>query len=145
MKTSLPRRAADHDSYRLHRRQVWWQIVLPVLVAALALLAAPIIAWQLSFGGAGDVGRWAAISSMWLLIPVIFGGAILLAAVCALIFVTVRINSWVPTFSYRAQRFAARAADGALRASEIVRRPVLAVKGLGTLARTGFKRLRGGA
>ncbi len=145
MKSSLPRRAPDHDSYRLHRRQVWWQIVLPVLVAALALIVAPILLWQLSFGGAGDVGRWAAVSTMWLLIPVIFGGVILLAAVCALVFVAVRINGWVPTFSYRAQRFASRAADGALRASEIGRRPVLALKGLGKLARTGFKRLRGGA
>lgn len=145
MKTSLRRRAPDHDSYRLHRRQVWWQIVLPVLVAASALLVAPIIAWQTSLGGAGDVGRWAAVSTMWLLIPVIFGGAILLAAICGLVFVTVRINGWVPTFSYRAQRIASRAADGALRASQIIRRPVLAVKGLGALARTGFKRLRGGA
>lgn len=131
-----------HDSYRRHRRQVREQILLPVIVAALVLVGAPIIAWALVLDGGGDVTRWAAVSTMWLLIPVMIGALILLTVVSALAFLTAKVAGWLPPYSHRLQRIAARAEGGTRRAGEMIRKPVLAVRAAGELVKQRVGRLR---
>jgi hypothetical protein len=116
-----------HASYNAHRRQFWVQIMLPVLVR---------------LNGAGDVGRWAAISTMWLLWPMMIGLIVLLALLVTAIFLATRLGSWLPTYSLRAQKFASDAALGTRRGAEMVRKPVLAMRALGDAAKAGFRRLR---
>lgn len=135
-------RRAEHPSYKIHRRQVWTQILLPVLIGAAAFIGAPIAAWLTTYGGAGNVSRWAAISTMWSLIPVIMAGAILLVVLLALIFATSQISGWIPRYSYGVQRIAQRVAWGTSRAAAIVRKPVLAFREIASLARAGLQRLR---
>ncbi|HET6846640.1 MAG TPA: hypothetical protein VFH29_07385, partial [Anaerolineales bacterium] len=53
-----------HPSYRAHRRQFWTQIMLPVLLAFVLFIIAPVAIWLGRMSGTGDVGRWAEISSM---------------------------------------------------------------------------------
>jgi hypothetical protein len=118
------------------------QILLPVIVGAAALIAAPVVAWATAMDGGGDVSRWSAISTMWLLIPVMIGALILLVAVSALAYLTARISGWIPAYSYRIQRIAVRAEGGARQASEIIRKPVLAVRAAGDLVRRRVQRLR---
>jgi hypothetical protein len=142
MKPMPARQHVDHASYRQHRRQMWGQILFPVLLAAAAFIIAPIAAWMTVMHGQGEVGRWAAISTMWLLIPVMIGGVILLVVLIGLVFVASRVHAWIPRFTYRAQRFAFRASDGTRRAGEMVRRPVLAVRAVGSLVKSRFQRLR---
>ena len=131
-----------HASFRRHRRQVWSQIVLPVIIGAVALVAAPLAAWLTAMDGGGDVSRWAAISTMWLLIPVMIMALILLVAVSALAFLTARISGWIPTYSHRIQRIAARAEGGTRRAAEMIRKPVLAIRAAGELVKRRVRQLR---
>lgn len=142
MDTSATRKAPGHASYRRHRRQVWAQILLPVIIGALALMAAPVAAWLTAMDGGGDISRWAAVSTMWLLIPLMIGALILLVIVSALAFITARISGWIPTYSYRIQRIAVRAQAGTQRAAEMIRKPVLAVRAAGDLVRSRIQRLR---
>ena len=118
------------------------QIVLPILVVALLALAGIVVAWRAAFQADGDVGRWAAISTMWLLLPIMTGGLLVLAVSGALIFLLGKVSSWIPQRSARAQRFAARIESGTRRAAEMVRRPVLAVRGVGSLLRSRWQRIR---
>ncbi|MFH1184646.1 MAG: hypothetical protein V1755_06355 [Chloroflexota bacterium] len=142
MKTLPDPKITNHPSHRTHRRQVWTQILLPVLIGAAALVVGPLIAWLAVFDGGGDVGRWAAISTMWVLLPVMIAGAILLVVLIVLIFVAGRIAGWIPRYSLQAQRFAAQAAGGTRRAAAMIRTPVLAVRGFGSRVKTGLQRLR---
>ena len=142
MKTLPGPKTSDHPSYRAHRRQVWAQILLPVLLGAAAVVVAPVAAWLAVFHGSGDVGRWAAISTMWVLLPVMMAGLILLVVLIVLIYLAGRIAGWIPRYSFGAQRFAARAADGTSRAAAMIRMPVLAVRGFGSRVKTGLQRLR---
>jgi hypothetical protein len=113
-----------------------------VIIGALALVAAPLVACVTAMDAGGDVSRWAAISTMWLLVPVMIGALILLVIVSALAFLTSRISGWIPAYSYRIQRIAVRAEGGTRRASEMIRRPVLAVRAAGDLVRRRVQRLR---
>lgn len=142
MTASPPRKVPSHTSYRRHQRQVRIQILLPMILGAAALMAAPLAVWFTVMDAGGDVSRWAAISTMWLLIPVMIGALILLVAVSALAYLTARISGWIPAYSYRIQRIALRAQDGTRRATELIRKPVLAVRAIGDLMRRRVKRLR---
>jgi len=113
-----------------------------VALAALALVATPIFAWATVMNGAGDVSRWAAISTMWLLIPVMLGALIVLVVVSALAFLTARVSGWIPAYSYRLQRIAVRAERGTQRAAEMIRKPVLAVRAAGQMVKQRIGRLR---
>lgn len=131
-----------HPSYKTHRRQMWTQILLPVLMAAVAFFVAPLTAWIAGMGGRGDVGRWAAISTLWLLIPVIIALVALLVVLLFAIFLAARLAALAPPYTYRAQRIAARIADVTGRAAAIIRRPALAVRGLREMATARWNRLR---
>ena len=132
----------QHPSYKAHRRQFWIQILLPVLIATLLLVIAPITVWITRMGAAGAVVRWAAISTMFLLIPVMIVLAIVFVVLVSAIYVSSRVGAWLPRYSLRAQKLAGSAAAGTRLGAEMVRKPVLAVRALGSLARSQFRRLR---
>ena len=69
-----------HPSYLLHRRQTAWQVILPIVLAGLILIGTVLLLCFATFRGNGDVDRWAAISIIWLVLPVMLGGLVTLAA-----------------------------------------------------------------
>ena len=142
MRSTELQRGGHHPSYKLHRRQVRTQILLPVLIGAFAFFVAPIAAWVAASGGSGDVGRWAAISTMWLLIPAMIAGMVLLVVLILLIYLTGMITGRIPRYSYQAQSIAARVAGGTQRATAMIRKPVLAFRALGSTAKAALRRLR---
>ena len=116
--------------------------MLPVILGALLFVLTPVALWITRMGAGGQIGRWAAISTIWLLLPVMVGLMLLFIALAAVIYLASRVNAWVPTYSPGVQRLARNVAAGARRGSNMVRKPVLAVKALGDAARTRFRRLR---
>jgi hypothetical protein len=142
MKSTFHHRDNDHPSYKRHRRQLWTHILIPILLAAIILMVVPLAAWTTAYGGAGDVNRWAAISTMWLLIPVMLASLILLAVLAGLIYIAARLAGWIPRYSQRAQQVTWRIAGISRRFGEIVRKPMLAVRELGSLVKARMQRLR---
>ncbi len=138
MKAAL--RRPEHPSYKNHRNQVWTQILLPVLLAALVFIAVIILTSIAAFRNNGDVGRWAAISTIWLVLPVMIAGLILLIAIVVMIYLLARITRLIPPYTYQGQRFAYRVARGAKRIGEMARRPVLVAQELWRLVKSNLKR-----
>jgi hypothetical protein len=142
MRAALPHRAQGHASYRLHRRQRWTQILLPVILAVVLFVVLALLAIRAAVGANGDVSRWAAISTIWLVLPIMVLTLIALAALLAGIFLITRLTGMLPTYTRRAQRIFYRVESGARGAAEMTRRPVLFVKGLGSLIKSGIHRAR---
>ncbi|HRQ23014.1 MAG TPA: hypothetical protein PLF42_06245 [Anaerolineales bacterium] len=61
----------EHYSYRLHRKQRTVQIFLPVILSAVLFVGMIALVSFATFEQGGDVGRWAAISTIWIVIPVL--------------------------------------------------------------------------
>ncbi len=133
-----------HPSYQRHRRQVVWQIVVPVVVAALVIVAVLYLLVTAAFGGGGDVSRWAAISTIWLTLPVMIAAFLILAVLVAITVLLVKVQQFIPPYSRRLQRLAFRIDASAKRTAHIVRRPMLIFPELGGLIRRGMQRLRSG-
>ncbi len=138
----------QHASYLSHRRQVAWQIILPIVLAFLVLIAVIVlIAWR-TFSAGGDSARWAEISTMWLTLPVMFGALVTLAFMIAATYLLGRLADLIPRYSYLAQKYAAQIEAGAKKIERVGHRPLLIFPEIGRLikagARAGLRRVRRG-
>ncbi len=142
MRSPSPLKHPDHPSYQRHKRQMWTQILLPVIVAAVLFVAITVLTVRATFHGGGDVGRWAAISTIWLVLPVMIGGLILFVIIGALIALLVAASGAIPSYSYRVQRFFYRIEYGTRRSATMVHRPILFAHGLLSVIKSGLQKAR---
>lgn len=133
-----------HASYRLHRSQTAWQIVVPVILAALLMIVAIVLISLATFRGNGDVDRWAAISTIWLVLPVMLGALIVLVVLAALAYALALAAGFIPPYTHKAQVFMSQVEAGAKRGAEYAHRPRLLIPELERMVRMAFRRLRGG-
>lgn len=146
MKTSLPHRldklsrAPQHASYLEHRKQVIWQVILPVLLAALLLIGLILWVSMATFGGTGDVSRWAAISTIWLVIPFLVAGLIVLIVLLGVSYLLGRLLQITPTYTGIAQDYVFRAAGIIQRITAAVVKPVIYLDGLAANIRAFLRR-----
>ena len=117
----------DHPSYQLHRKQVWTQILLPILLAVLVFITVIVLTSVATFRDNGDVARWAAISTIWLVLPVMIAGFVILAILLAIIYLLVWLIGMIPPYTNQAQRFVYQIEGYVKRGTEMIVKPVLFV------------------
>lgn len=120
-----------HESYRRHRSQRTVQILLPVILAALVFIALVVLVIVATANGTGDVGRWAAVSTIWIAIPTCLLGFVLLALFWGLVYLMGRLLGVAPTYTGKAQNFVHKLAIRIRRAADVTVKPVFAVNGFG--------------
>ncbi len=131
-----------HPSYLAHRRQVAWQVIVPVVLAFLLLIAAAVLVSLATFRGGGDSARWAEISTMWLTIPVMIAALVMLAVTIAVAYLLGRLAGLIPRYTYPVQKFAGEMQAGAKKVEKIGHKPALIFPELGRLIRIAFNRIR---
>ncbi len=109
--------------------------MLPVLLATIAILGLIALISISTFGGNGDVGRWAAISTMWLVIPAMVAEVAVLAVLAALIYLVSRLIGIIPPYSGRTQRIVHRIESTIRRGTDMLRRPSSGVRALAGFVR----------
>ena len=100
-----------------------------MFVAALALIAVVTLVTVSTFRRGGDVARWSAISTIWIVIPVIIATLILLILLGTLIYGMAQLLKWIPPYSGQAQRIVWRAQGYIQRGADMVARPILGFEG----------------
>ena len=138
-KAQLPK--PEHLSYKKHRRQMVNQIVLPVVLSALLMIALIILIIFSTFREGGDVGRWAAISEIWLVIPVMLAGLIVLALLIGMIYLMVRALQLIPHYTGIAQDYVQLGRLYILRGTEMLVRPVIALNGWASTLQAFFRKV----
>ena len=130
-----------HYSYLKHRKQVMQKIILPVVLSALVLVG--IVVWVsiATFSQGGDVGRWAAISTIWVIIPMLVGGLVVLAILGGLIYGMAKLLDALPYYTSIAQDYVIIARGYIIRAADMAVKPILAVNGWLETMKTFFERM----
>lgn len=128
MKAVLPEPV--HESYRRHRKQRTGQIILPVVLGALLFLALVVLVIMGTANG-GDVGRWAAISTIWISIPVCLMGFVFLALTGGMVYLMGRLLGIAPTYTGKAQDFVHKLEIRIRRFADMTVKPVFTVSGFG--------------
>jgi hypothetical protein len=139
MKAQLPR--PEHYSYLQHRRQRTTQIILPVVISAVLMAGLIVLISLVTFRSGGDVGRWAAISTIWIIIPTLLAGLITLAVLIGLIYLMAQALSALPRYSGLAQDYIYLVKAYIIRGANMAVEPVIAVDGFIEKIRTFFERI----
>jgi uncharacterized membrane protein len=140
IKGMKPQLFENHLSYHKHRRQFWLQILLPMLVSVLLVLAVAILTGLAAFSESGDAPRWAAISTIWLVIPVMIFGLIFLALLVGLIYLLAQALQALPPYTSKVQYYVNRGASEAKRFSDMATKPVLFLEGINASLKAIFGR-----
>ena len=128
-KAQLPS-PAEHPSYQRHRRELWRKILAPLLIATALLLALSAWIGVVTFRDNGEVGRWAAMSTIWLVIPVMCGGVIVLALVLGMAYGMARLLQVIPPYTGYAQRIVWRVQGYVKRGADMAVKPIFGAEGL---------------
>jgi uncharacterized membrane protein len=128
MKPQFPVR--EHYSYQQHRKQRVTQIFLPMVIAVLVMIGMIVLVSLATFNSGGDVERWAAISTIWIILPVMLAGLILLALFIGLIYLMALALGALPHYTGLAQDYVYIARGYVIRAADMLVKPVIALNGL---------------
>ncbi|HNT55792.1 MAG TPA: hypothetical protein PKG95_13825 [Anaerolineaceae bacterium] len=106
MNAKLPRPTTPQTP--AHRKQVFWQIILPIVLAAAVVIAIIVLAALSPQGENAATGVWANISLIFMLIPLTFGLFILLATTVAISYGVHRLTNILPIYARLVQLHAER-------------------------------------
>ncbi len=129
-----------HESYRNHRRQLFWQILLPITLTALLCLGLIVLINLAAFRNGGDVARWAAVSTIWIVIPIMIGLVIVLALLAGLVYLMAKLLRVTPTYTGLAQEYVHKAALYIKRGADAAVKPIFLIDGVGASIRAFFGR-----
>jgi len=131
---------ARHPSYQNHRRQFGRHILLPIILSASLIIALAVLSGLATFSEGGDSARWAAISTIWLVIPVMGFGLFFLLILAGLIYLLARALKGLPPYTYKAQYYFKRAVLKTRQISDQAVSPILYLDGLFASLRAPFRK-----
>jgi hypothetical protein len=115
----------ETPSYKIHKRQLTWQILMPMFLIILAMGVACIF---ITTGRIGQARLLADISVIWLLAPLMIFGLLLFVLLVGLIFALAQALKLIPGYSIRAQQLFYRLKRGIKRAADLSVAPLFWVK-----------------
>jgi hypothetical protein len=131
-----------HESYLRHRKQWTWQIILPVALAALLCIVLIVLINIATFRDNGDVARWAAVSTIWIVVPIMIGMLLLLVLLGGLIFLLAKLLGVTPRYTGLAQDYVYKAAETIKRALDAVVNRVIGFQGTLASVREFFQKIK---
>jgi len=124
----MERISTESPTIRAHRRQFFWQIILPLIVALTLLVTGAVF---VVIGGDSQARLWADISTIWLVAPVLILALLGLVVLGFLVYAVARLLKATPRFTSKAQDFDRRISSGTRQAPDTSVKPVLWVNHAG--------------
>ncbi len=140
MKATLPQHV--HESYKRYRKELIWQIIMPVVLMSLLIVALIVLINIATFNANGDVARWAAISTIWIVMPIMIGLLIFVALLVGLVYLMKKLLNITPTYTSLAQDYVYLALGYIKRASEAIVKPVLQLNGILASINAFFEKIK---
>ena len=137
--TQTPSFERNPVTQAIHRRQVFWQITLPLVILALIFLALSVV---VSLSGAGLQSRWADISAIWCLCPNLIVLLLCVGSLGGMSYGLFRLQRVLPGKLFSLQKFSLKVRDGVQKASNAAVEPVLKVHSSRAGQKTLWKNLR---
>jgi hypothetical protein len=124
-------------SIRKHKRDLAWQIILPIILAGVVIIAGAIF---ISFGRIASTSLWRDISLIWILFPALFIALVAIVIVGAAIYGMARLAKAAPRFTSRAQELTLKGAHGIQKIANGTAKPFIWLGQAGAAVRAIFKR-----
>ena len=92
-------------THAAHRREVFWQITFPLILALLILLGLAGFVIYAGFQGSANVSRWADVSLIWLLMPAVFVTLVVLIILTGVVYLVSKLLGVLPGYARLVQNF----------------------------------------
>ena len=129
------RPAHNPKTHAAHRREVFWQITLPMLIGILLVLSALGVIVFLTVQPVTDVERWADVSLIWLILPSLFLALILLAILIGFIVLISYLVRLIPPYALTVQLYIEQFKAKLLQIFNLSIEPILRIKTIWTAVR----------
>jgi hypothetical protein len=123
-----------------HRRQMIWQVWVPLITSIVIVLILAILVIVGAVQGSSQVERWANISTVIVILPVLVSGLILLILVGGLAYGITMLLKKMPDWLLKAQLFMLHLALSIRRAADAATKPVFAANTLSARVSTLWRR-----
>jgi hypothetical protein len=123
----------DRPTVRAHKRQFFWQILLPMLLVLLLGLAVGVIVIVSTFSGSGQPRLWADVSIIWLIAPMLLFALGLLAVLGTIVYGMVKLLQVTPTYTGKTQDIFAKIAMWARKIADGMVKPFVWVRQAGAV------------
>ncbi|MCL4559401.1 MAG: hypothetical protein M1281_02150 [Chloroflexi bacterium] len=133
----LSARRPNPQTRRLHLRQTWLQILLPILAAVLIFIALAVL---VGLAPNLQVSRYSNISLILLIIPTFLVGMIFLAIMAGGIYAISRLLNAIPPYAHLAQMYIEAFGRAIKRAADLSASPVISVESIAASIGAVFKR-----
>jgi len=100
-----PFRERNPITHQIHKREVFWQITVPVVIGAVIVLAIASMVILATATGSGNVSDWADASLILMIVPTMLMVFILMLILAGLIYLITRLLGVSPFFFRRIQDF----------------------------------------
>jgi len=123
-----------------HRREVFWQITLPLVLGVLLILA---VVGAIIFSvtrPVTDVGRWADVSLIWLILPSLFFALIILIVLAGLIYAITFLQRLVPRYTLIIQVYFEKARAKVSQLLNLSTEPILRINSIWAAIRYATER-----
>ena len=131
-----------HESYLKHRKDRAWKIIFPVALSMVLCIALIVLIGFATFRDNGDVARWAAVSTIWIVIPIIIGMVIITALLLGLVYLMYKLLNITPTYTGVAQDYVNKAAIYIKRGTDAVAKPIINLNGILASISAFFERMK---
>ena len=123
---------------RRHRKEVFWQIALPMILGMVVLLILTLLTTQLSFG---EASFWASISEIWLILPLMLVGFVTLATLVGGIYLSQKIIRVLPFYSFQLHKHLLNARTYITRMTDRSVEPALRLSTLNAAVKTAKRQI----
>jgi len=118
----------DRPSIRAHKTQFTWQILAPVILVVLIVIAAGVIVIANAASGHGQSGLWADISVIWLVTPALFFALGFLVVIITTIYGMAKLLQILPHYTGMTGDFFARLAAGTRKLADGTTKPIVWIR-----------------
>jgi uncharacterized membrane protein YhdT len=139
VKMDIPRKSVyperNPQTHAKHRREVFWQITLPLVIGILLLLAAVAAIILSATQPVTDLGRWADVSLMWMILPSLFIALIMLVILIALVYGISVLLKVIPRYARILQLYFEKGKGKVSQLTNLMAEPILRINSVWAAAR----------
>lgn len=130
--TTSERDYRNNASFQRHKKQRLWQILFPLILVGLVLLAVAVLVVVAAAGTGGEeeASRWSDTSLIWLIIPMMLFAIVAVLFLIALIILTGKVVHILPNYTSEVQHYGNILSSQIKLWSDKLSSPIIAVESI---------------
>ncbi len=123
-------------SYQAHKRDFIWQILVPIIVALILVITASV---AVAMGSDASTSRWADISAIWIIIPLLFSALVALIILGGIIYGMAKLLNITPIYTQKLTALIYLAEQKIKNAADLSTKPIFFIEELAASVRSVFQ------